>query len=135
MTMSEAGTNVVVVEDDSSMSSAIDRLLHIAGFYPIIFNSAEALLNTNAITGAACLISDIRLPGVSGFILYRRLCELGPAPPVIFITAHDSTTARQQAEALGQYLPKPFHGRALVDAVRNALASRNPPAQTEKRTS
>jgi FixJ family two-component response regulator len=132
--MSEGETNVVVVEDDSSMSRAIDRLLHTAGFYPIIFNSAEALLKTNAITDAACMISDIRLPGLSGFSLYQRLRELGSAPPVIFITAHDSTGAREQAEALGQYLPKPFHGRELVDAVRHALTSRNRPAPTEKPT-
>ena len=131
--MAKSETNVVVVEDDSSMGGAIDRLLRTVGFYPIIFNSAEALLKTDAITGAACLISDIRLPGLSGLSLYRRLREVGSPPPVIFITAHDSAGAREQAEAFGQYLPKPFHGRALVDAVRDALASRNPPAQMEKR--
>jgi FixJ family two-component response regulator len=124
--MSEPQRNVIVVEDDTSMSSAIDRLLHTAGFDPIVFNSAEALLEANPITDPACLICDIRLPGLSGFKLYRRLRELGSLLPVIFITAHDSPAAREQAEVLGQYLPKPFHGMALVDAVRRALASQNP---------
>jgi FixJ family two-component response regulator len=119
--------NVVVVEDDSSMRQAIERLLRAASFQTIAFDSAEALLEANATTNAACLVIDIRLPGLSGFELHRRLAEFGATPPVIFITAHDMPSARQQAQDIGEYLTKPFPGQNLVDAVRRAFGSLNRP--------
>ena len=113
---------VVVVEDDASMRCAIERLLGAAGFQPIAFASAEAFLETDAGAEAACLVFDIRLPGLSGFELYRQLAESGAAHAVIFITAHDTAAAREQAEGIGEYLPKPFAGKNLVDAVKRAFA-------------
>jgi FixJ family two-component response regulator len=112
---------VVLVEDDISMSRAIDRLLRAATFQAVTFNSAEALLETNAVTDAACLILDIYLPGLSGFELHRRLEELGAKPPVIFITAHDTSSAREHAREIGEYLVKPFPGKSLVEAVKRAF--------------
>ena len=121
--MSKQANKIVVVEDDVSMSRAIGRLLRTAGLQPITFRSAEALLRTNAVTGAGCLIFDIRLPGLSGLQLYRQLKDAGSAPPVIFITANDSPSARSQAQGIGAYIAKPFSGRSLLDAVKRALAS------------
>lgn len=114
---------IVVVEDDASLREAIGRLLAMAGFQARSFASAEALLATRA-TDAACLVCDVRLPGLSGFALYETLRRRGTAPPVIFITGHDEPMARQRAERLGAvaYLTKPFPGAELVVAINNALA-------------
>jgi FixJ family two-component response regulator len=123
--MSKQTNKIVVVEDDVGMRRAIDRLLHTAGFQPVMFESAEALLKTKEVTGAACLIFDIRLPKLSGLQLYQQLREVDRPPPVIFISGHDSPSAQSQAEAIGEYIPKPFSGRTLVDAVKRALAPEN----------
>ena len=118
---------VVVVEDDASMSRAIERLLRTASFQPVMFSSAEALLQTNAVSAAGCLILDVRLPGLSGFELHQRLTAGGTVPPVIFITAHDTPSAREQARDLGKFLCKPFPGRELVAAVKSATESGSRP--------
>jgi FixJ family two-component response regulator len=116
---------IVVVEDDASMSQAIERILRAGGFEAVVFASAEAALEAGAET-ADCLVLDILLPGMSGFELYRRLVQCGSEAPVIFITAHDDPALREEAQRLGasSFLPKPFPGRLLLDAVAQALRSR-----------
>jgi FixJ family two-component response regulator len=116
--------SILVVEDDASMSQAIERILRAGGFAPALFVSAEAALEAN-VTTADCLVLDIHLPGMSGFDLYRRLALSGHEVPVVFITAHDEPAVRQEAERLGAagYLAKPFSGRTLLDAVTQALRS------------
>lgn len=118
------GRRIVLVDDDASMSHALERLLKLAGCVPVIFPSAEALLDAcTEVDAAACLILDVHLPGLSGFELYDRLARMGNAPPVIFITAYDETESRVQAEAAGAsaYLTKPFSGRDLVAATARAI--------------
>jgi FixJ family two-component response regulator len=121
--MPELKQTVVVVKDDASMSEAIGRLLHVAGFPAVTSRSAEALLHAGAPVAAGCLVADIHLPGLSGFDLCWRLAESGRKLPVIFITAHDKPLARQQADETGAVasLPKPFSGRQLLNAVSRAL--------------
>ena len=121
--MPEQKQTVLVVEDDASMSEAIERLLHAAGFQAVTFPSAEALLHAGAPAAAGCLVADIRLPGLSGFDLYWRLAESGRKLPVIFITARDSPSTRRQADETSAvaYLLKPFSGRQLINAVSRAL--------------
>jgi FixJ family two-component response regulator len=123
--MSADLTRIVVVEDDASMSQAIERVLRAGGFAAALFASAEAALEADAAATADCLVLDIRLPGMSGFELYRRLVLSGKELPAIFITAHDEPAVREEAEKLGakSYLPKPFSGRDLLDAVTQALGS------------
>ena len=123
--MPEDSGAIVIVEDDDGSRRAYERVLNAAGFRAQAFASAETLLDGDAAGHAACLVLDIRLPGLSGFELRRELVRTGTAQaPVIFITAHDEPAARAQAEAFGAaaYLPKPFAGRALVEAVARALA-------------
>jgi FixJ family two-component response regulator len=117
---------IVVVENDPSMSQAIERLLRAGGFGAVLFTSAEDALEAGAATASDCLILDVNLPGMSGFDLYRRLASEGEERPAIFITAHDEPAVREEAESLGarRYLPKPFAGRALLDAVNRAIRSR-----------
>lgn len=114
---------VVVVEDDDGMRKALDRLLRAAGYQPLLFSSAEALLGTDAADGAECLVLDIHLPGLSGLELQRRLTASGHESPVIFITAQDDDAAREEARQLHclAYFRKPFEGAALLEAIRQAL--------------
>jgi FixJ family two-component response regulator len=116
--------DVIVVEDDAGMRRAIERLLRGAGFRPLSYPSAEALLEAGAGAGTVCIVLDIHLPGLSGFELRERLPHGGRDLPVVFITAHDEPAARQRARDAGAlaYLPKPFPGRSLLDAVSQALA-------------
>lgn len=118
---------VVVVEDDDGMRKALDRLLRAAGYQPLLFSSAEAFLGTATAHLAACLVLDIHLPGLSGLELGRRLAASGRVPPVIFITAQDDDSAREEARQLEclAYFRKPFEGAALLDAIRRAVAGQN----------
>ena len=119
---------VVVVEDDASMLQALKRLLQAGGFLPLVFSSAEALLQSGATAGAACFVFDIHLPGLSGLELRQRLVESGVEQPVIFITAQDEPSTREATERSGAVacLIKPFSGRSLLDAVRRALQAAPP---------
>jgi FixJ family two-component response regulator len=117
--------NVVVVDDDMSMNQAIKRLLLAGGFSVETFQSAEALLESDAAENAGCLVLDMRLPGMSGFELQERLKQDGAERPVIFITAHDLPSSQEQARKAHAvaYLPKPFPGLNLMSAVADALTS------------
>jgi FixJ family two-component response regulator len=126
--MPGARPSVVVVEDDASMRQAIERILRAGGFAVVMFQTAEAALEGDTTTTADCLVLDIHLTGMSGFDLYRRLKQIGWEPPAIFITAHDEPEVREEAEKIGarSYLPKPFSGRTLLNAVARALSSQRP---------
>jgi FixJ family two-component response regulator len=121
--MSESKTTVAVVDDDASFSKAICRLLRAAGFYPISYSSAESYLAAQASFRPACLVLDIHLGGISGLELQQRLHDLGDATPIIFVTAHDESDAREQALKAGcaNYFRKPVHRDQLLEAIRKAL--------------
>jgi FixJ family two-component response regulator len=116
---------IVVVEDDASMSRALEVILQAGGYEVVTFASAEAALEADAAATADCLVLDIFLPGISGFELYGQLVQCGSAAPVIFVTAHEEPALREAAERLGasSFLRKPFPGRMLLDAVARALLS------------
>lgn len=110
---------IIVVEDDSGMCQALGRLLEAAGWTARTYGSAEELLETKGAAGAEAFVFDIHLPGIDGFELYERLATAGLKAPVIFVTAHDRTWMRPQAERLGAvgYFIKPFPGRELIDTL------------------
>lgn len=116
---------VLVVEDDDSMRQAIEGLLDAAGFGCMAYSSADALLAQGVDAESACLISDLRLPGMSGLELLVELHVRRVSTPVILITAHDAPGLREEAMRRGAaaYLAKPFRGNALLDAVRTVTAS------------
>ena len=121
--MASVGREIIVVDDDMSMSQAIERLLAAAGCKARIFASAEDLLQSSSSAGAAVLILDIQLPGMSGLDLCRRLLAAGEVPPVIFITGKDRPGTRDEALRSGAvaYLTKPFAGQELIRAIRQHL--------------
>jgi FixJ family two-component response regulator len=119
---------VLVVEDDEGMRESIESLLHEAGFNPMVYASAEAMLAAAAPETSLCVVSDLRLPALSGFDLLTELRQRGWQQPVIVITAYDSPSSRQEAERRGAaaYLAKPFPGGALLSLIEDfsARASR-----------
>jgi FixJ family two-component response regulator len=121
--LDQSKSTVVVVEDDAGMRKALDRLLRAAGYQCELFSSAEAFLGSDAVNLSACLVLDIHLPGLSGFDLRRRLTALGHRQPVIFITAVDEESTRDEARRLEcvAYFRKPFEGNAMLEAIRLAL--------------
>jgi FixJ family two-component response regulator len=116
---------VVVVEDDVSMSQAMERILRLAGFAPTTFATAEEVFASRAASDAVCLIIDVQLPGQNGFALRDRLAAAGALPPVIFISAFDEPETRAQAESAGaDFLTKPFSGRTLLETIRKSAEVR-----------
>jgi FixJ family two-component response regulator len=120
-----AGKTVVVVEDDGSYRSAVQRLLKAAGFRVQSFASAEDFLSSGQQQVTGCLIADIRMPGMSGLDLQSKLNSNHCPIPTIFITAHGDEKMRLQAMRSGavKFLAKPFDGETLLEGVRVALAS------------
>lgn len=116
---------IVVVEDDPGMRAAIERILRLGGYSTNTFRSAETCLEAWNTTPAACLVVDIRLPGISGLELYSRLVERDPTVPVVFITGHDDSRTRAQAIEAGgtAYLAKPFAGRELLRVVDRSISN------------
>ncbi|HTX41008.1 MAG TPA: response regulator [Acidobacteriaceae bacterium] len=113
---------VTIVEDDESMRSALQGLMRAAGLRARAFSSAEEFLDSGEIADAACLVADIRLPGISGLDLQRLLAARKQTIPIIFITAHGDDTIRAQAMQAGAagFLSKPFDDGALLDGIRAA---------------
>ena len=114
------GLRILIVEDDASMRRSIGRLLRASGFECVELDSAEALLNSEDPDAWDCLVSDIQLPGLSGFQLMESVRRSRPAMPVVLVTAYDEPKTRNRALQNHRvaYLVKPFEATALVDAIR-----------------
>src|ERR1700685_4577945 len=117
-------TNVVaVVDDDELLRDALRRLLRASGLGAVSFESAETLLNSGRLPEIACLIADVRMPGMSGLELQAKLKAERCPMPIIFITAHGDTRMRVQAMRDGavEFLTKPFDNAVLLELVHAAL--------------
>ena len=116
---------VAIVDDDDLMRGALEGLLKQAGFSVRTFASAEDFLNSGQQHHTACLIADIRMPGMSGLDLQARLNAQQIRIPTIFITAHGDARMRMQALRAGavEFLAKPFDDELLLESVRAALES------------
>jgi FixJ family two-component response regulator len=110
---------VAVVDDDDSMRVALQGLLKAVGLPSQAFASAEEFLNSGQQYQTACLITDIRMPGISGLELQARLNAERCRIPTIFITAHGDAQMRMQALRAGavEFLAKPFDDEALLKTV------------------
>jgi FixJ family two-component response regulator len=114
---------IAIVDDDESVRIALEDLMQAVGLPAKTFASAEEFLNSGQQHQTACLIADVRMPGLSGLELQAKLeaerCQI----PTIFITAHGDAKMRLQALRLGavEFLSKPFSDEALLENVRAAL--------------
>jgi FixJ family two-component response regulator len=129
---SESGPLVSVVDDDDLMRNSTRRLLRSVGLRTEAFASAEEFLASGLAAETACLVLDVRMPGMSGLQLQRHLAATLNPIPIIFITAQVSTDAERQALQAGavQFFHKPVGNEALLLAIRSAL--KIPPPEQEK---
>ena len=123
MTSKSSSELVAIVDDDRSVQSALKDLMESAGLSARCFGSAEEFLELDARNQAACLVSDIRMPGMSGLELQAMLNAQGSRIPIIFITARGDAKMKMQAMKAGaiEFLSKPFDDEVLLESVRAAL--------------
>jgi FixJ family two-component response regulator len=114
---------VAIVDDDAAVRVALEGLLKSAGLTARAFESAETFIESGQQFQVACLIADIRMPGMSGLELQAKLNAEHCRIPIIFITAHGDAQMRMQALRAGavEFLAKPFNDEALLETVRAAL--------------
>jgi FixJ family two-component response regulator len=115
---------VVAVDDDFRVRESLESLIESAGYEPVVFASAEDFLQSGTLTAAICVITDVRMPGMDGIELQRRIRLKRPELPVIFISARSSSETRQKAldEGAVDFLYKPFNSADLLAAIQGALA-------------
>jgi len=115
---------VVAVDDDFRIRESITSLLESAGYAPAVFSSAEEFLGSAAMTTAMCVITDVRMPGMDGIELQRRIKLQRPTLPVILMSAHHDAGTRQKAidEGAIAFLYKPFDATDLLTIVQSALS-------------
>jgi FixJ family two-component response regulator len=115
---------ISVVDDDDSMRQAMNVLIGSMGFGVEEFSSAEEFLNSERSQGSDCLILDVRMPGLSGLELQRRLAADNKNVPIVFITAHYCEEERAKAMEAGavDFLSKPFTEQDLLSAIGASLA-------------
>jgi FixJ family two-component response regulator len=114
---------VSIVDDDISVRRSTRRLLQSSGFRAEAFSSAEEFLDSELAEQSACLILDLRMPGMNGLELQRRLVQTCNPVPIIFLSAHASDEDEHNALRAGavRFLRKPTSKEALLSAIRDAL--------------
>lgn len=114
---------ITIIEDDASVRGAFRLLLESFGFEVMTFPSAETFLTSGELGACDCIVTDLCMPGLTGFDLLERLHARGNAPPVIVVTAFGNSTERERARRLGAkaFFGKPIDDQALVDAIHWAI--------------
>jgi FixJ family two-component response regulator len=122
--MNKRGSRVFVVDDDRSVRTSLANLLESDDYTVETFASAAEYLAQSPCRGPACLVLDVRLPGLDGIALQRQLIEGGRMEQIVFITGHGDIPMGIQAMKRGatDFLPKPFNDESLLSAVGQALA-------------
>jgi len=114
---------VFVVDDDTSVRTALKRLIKSIGFKVETFDSAQAFLKHGSYDVPACLVLDVRMPGMSGIELQEQLSGAGLGMPIIFITGHGNIPLSVKAMKAGavDFIEKPFEDQKLIDAINSAI--------------
>jgi len=123
MSIRQTSRLIAIVDDDESLQRALQDLIESDGLSTLCLGSAEQFLESEARHKAACLIVDIRMPGMSGLDLQAKLKAEGCRIPIIFITAHGDSEMRTLAMGEGavEFLTKPFSDAVLLEVVHAAL--------------
>ena len=121
----EVITIVAAVDDDFRVRESIESLLESAGYAPVVFSSAEEFLQSGTLAAATCVIADVRMPGMDGIELQRRIRLECPALPAILISAHHDAEVRRTAidEGAVDFLYKPFDATDLLTIIQSALTN------------
>jgi FixJ family two-component response regulator len=119
---------IAIVDDDEPLREALGSVLKAAGFPTRTFCSAEEFLESADRSETACLILDVRLPGISGIELQRRLQDAKSRIPIIFVTAHGDAYLRESLIKAGaaSFLNKPVRSDALLKEINAALQMQKP---------
>ena len=114
---------ISIVDDDAALRNSLDDLIQSIGFRTQGFASAEAFVSSNQARDTACLILDVRMPGMSGLDLQRQMVATNWRIPIIFVTSHANDDARARALKAGAvaFLYKPFREEELLNAIDAAL--------------
>ena len=121
--MTQNPATVFLVDDDASVRKALGRLIRAAGYGVESFEDAATFLERHAAPRPqACLVLDIRMPGMSGLELQQTLDDTGRALPIVFITGYEDATGRTVTSCSGEVLCKPLDERVLLQAIERALA-------------
>src|SRR3984885_7887446 len=114
---------VYVVDDDLSVQEGLERLLHAAGWEVETFASAKEFLAHRKENIPSCLVLDVRLPGLSGLDLQKRILEANRQIPIVFITGHEDvpTSVRAMKAGAVEFLVKPFSEEDLLEAINKAI--------------
>jgi FixJ family two-component response regulator len=114
---------ITLVDDDTSVRSAVSRLLRSNNYACKAYESAESALADPGFTTGDCLVLDVQLSGMNGFALRDRLREMGSPTPCLFITAHPETASAEWQQAVGDSpcLTKPFEESQLLAAIDGLL--------------
>ena len=125
---------IAVVDDDESLRNATQDLLKSAGFATATFEDAESFLRSASPASAACLIADMRMPGMTGLELHQELVASGHRIPTLIITAYEEELTQALARKAGItcFLIKPFAPDELLDCVQEALANSSAPRAIPK---
>ena len=121
--MTEVEAIVFVVDDDEGMRQSLKNLIGSVGLQVKVFASAQEFLRSKLTDVPGCLVLDVRLPGLSGLDLQKRMVEAGMDIPIIFITGHGDIpmTVRAMKAGAVEFLTKPFRDQDLLDAIQQAL--------------
>jgi FixJ family two-component response regulator len=116
---------ISVVDDDASIRAAIDSLLRARGYAVYTFASAAEFLRSPQLSDSSCVITDVRMPDMSGVELQSALRQQGNSVPFIFVTAFPEESARLPALRDGAvcFLSKPFDAPTLIRCVKAALTA------------
>ena len=133
--MTELVPTIVVIDDDPSVRKALGRFLKSVNLEVVAFASAGEFLKHPLPDGPACVILDVRMPGLNGLDLQRALVERDAGLPIVFITGHGDIpmTVRAMKAGAVDFLPKPFNNQDLLAAVRLAIARHTRARQAEAR--
>ena len=130
-------TVIHVIDDDAAMRDSLAFLLDVNGFRPEVFESSAGFFASATKSAPACIVSDIRMPGMNGIELVRKLKSDGVSCPVILITGHGDVALAVEAMKAGavDFIEKPFDDAVLLGAIRSALEAREiNPADNAART-
>lgn len=118
-----ANIYVAVIDDDESFARSLARLLRAARYQPVTYDSAETFLADTKHPRFDCLLLDIALQGISGLELARRLGAVGSTTPIIFVSAHDDSRTRAEADATGcaAFVSKIEPGDVLLKVIADTL--------------
>jgi FixJ family two-component response regulator len=121
--MGQPNLVVAAIDDDRRVRESIQSVLDSAGYQAAMFGSAEEFLDSGVLPQATCVIADVRLPGLNGLELQRRIRQERAQVPVIFITAHDDDNIRQLAlrEGAVDFMVKPFDAAQLLENIERAV--------------